>query len=643
MVARTLAASLVGRSRRLRFLLASPLLLTVFAPGPREVPAPRPPAMARANDYRQSAGVRRGGQLTVRLVAQRAQWRPAEEDGVALPADAFGEEGKAPSIPGPLLRAKVGTRVQASIRNALPETLVVHGLREHGPDARDVPVRVPPGEARQVAFTIDVPGAHVYYGELRAGGKQIDAGHGTQLSGVIIGDTTDAPPPERVITVSFWNRLIDSSAKTMDERILFLFNGKIWPHTPRFTYTLGDTVHWRVVDLSFQEHPMHLHGFYFRVDSRGAGGHDSIYTADQQRMAVTENLQPFGNFTLTWVPERAGNWVFHCHKAVHTAYWLRYTLDNVDPPAGPEPTRHDTPHAIHGMSGLVIGVTVSPRPGDVARKAEEAAQRVRVVVQERAGFYGTQNGLGYLTTNGENAPPRDSIRIPGAPVVLTRGIPAAVTVVNHTANATAVHWHGIELESIYDGVAGWSGAGARTAPMIAPGDSFVARFTPPRAGTFIYHTHADDARQLSLGLYAPLIVLEPGERWDPDTDHVLMIGGAFEREKYVVALNGSTSPTLLELRAGMRHRFRVINMTIDEDADLSWFASADSSDSTLVRWRAIGKDGAVLPAGMATERAARLHIAPGETYDFEATPRAGEMRIQVRSANASLMRVMARE
>ena len=52
---------------------------------------------------------------------------------------------------------------------------------------------------------------------------------------------------------------------------------------------------------------------------------------------------------------------------------------------------------------------------------------------------------------------------------------------------------------------------SRTAPAIAPGDSFEARFTPPRAGTFIYHTHIDDIRQPSSGLYGAIIVLEPGQ------------------------------------------------------------------------------------------------------------------------------------
>ena len=34
---------------------------------------------------------------------------------------------------------------------------------------------------------------------------------------------------------------------------------------------------------------------------------------------------------------------------------------------------------------------------------------------------------------------------------------------------------------------------------IAPGGSFEARFTPPRSGTFIYHTHLDDMRQQQGG------------------------------------------------------------------------------------------------------------------------------------------------
>ena len=44
-----------------------------------------------------------------------------------------------------------------------------------------------------------------------------------------------------------------------------------------------------------------------------------------------------------------------------------------------------------------------------------------------------------------------------------------------------------------------------------PGQSFIVRITPPRAGTFIYHTHWHDEAQLAGGLYGPLLVMEPGD------------------------------------------------------------------------------------------------------------------------------------
>src|SRR5215472_1835324 len=78
----------------------------------------------------------------------------------------------------------------------------------------------------------------------------------------------------------------------------------------------------------------------------------------------------------------------------------------------------------------------------------------------------------------------------GPPVLLTRGEPVEIEVKNETTHATSIHWHGIELESYYDGVPGWTGSGRQITPAIAPASSFVARMAPPRAGTFIYHTHS---------------------------------------------------------------------------------------------------------------------------------------------------------
>src|SRR5258708_10750270 len=139
--------------------------------------------------------------------------------------------------------------------------------------------------------------------------------------------------------------------------------------------------------------------------------------------------------------------------------------------------------------------------------------------------------------------------IPGPPILLTQGEPPAIRVLNRLPQPLTVHWHGIELESYFDGVAGISGSGQRLMPPIAAGESFVAEFTPPRAGTFIYHTHIDDVKQLSSGLYGPLIVLPRGKSFDPETDRVLIISKAGPGEK-PIWLNGSQTPELGSFKAG---------------------------------------------------------------------------------------------
>jgi FtsP/CotA-like multicopper oxidase with cupredoxin domain len=53
----------------------------------------------------------------------------------------------------------------------------------------------------------------------------------------------------------------------------------------------------------------------------------------------------------------------------------------------------------------------------------------------------------------------------------------------------------------------WHGQGRST--VRRAGDSIVVRFTPPRAGTFMYHSHFNEFQQITSGLYGPLIVLEP--------------------------------------------------------------------------------------------------------------------------------------
>jgi len=177
-------------------------------------------------------------------------------------------------------------------------------------------------------------------------------------------------------------------------------------------------------------------------------------------------------------------------------------------------------------------------------------------------------------------------------------------------------------------VTGLSGNPAGRSPSIAPGDSFTAIMQPPRAGTFIYHTHLNDVVQASRGLYGPLIVLEPGQHFDPATDIILFHSQTPLLDEGPSLLNGRSSghaPILM--RAGVHHRLRLLGFPA---APARVFALV-RGDSTLARWRAVAKDGADVLPTLATERPARQRVDVGETYDFDFVPSPGDrLRVELR-------------
>jgi FtsP/CotA-like multicopper oxidase with cupredoxin domain len=588
---------------------------------------------AVANDNTKPAGTLSGGVLSVRLFAELARWHPGPTDAPPVETLLFGEEGHAPSNPGPLLRAPLGTRIDVSLRNGLRDTMVFMAACGFPCQKRDT-IRVAPSGTGRLSFTPRSAGTFVYWGApIRHGQLAMSDDEMSQLNGVIVVDSGPARP-DRIITISTYDHVRDTTDESKGRRLLFAFNGRVWPYTERYTYTAGDSVHWRIVHLGGGEHPMHLHGFYFRVTSRGDGGSVHPIARAKQPLVVTEEIGTLSTFEMDWSPDRPGNWLFHCHKPVHVS--SERTDDLFD--RMHDTTHHDMKmtddHAASGMGGLVLGITV--RPANGARPAGDArtvSRRLRLVAQKTGQSLDGMEMFGYSLQRTDSGAKPSAVSGPGPAIIVTRGERAQITVVNQLSEPTAVHWHGVELESYYDGVAGWSGAGTRVAPLIAPRDSFVAAFTPPRAGTFIYHTHVDDINQLIGGLYGPLIVLEPGQTWNENTDHVFAIGQAPDW----TVVNGSPGMAPLRLKAGVPHRLRFLSMTLDDETDIA-LARADS----VVHWKPIAKDAIPVSAADSKLRPARLHFGPGETYDFEFTPRPGAYEMRIYSFTNVLITILAR-
>jgi len=152
--------------------------------------------------------------------------------------------------------------------------------------------------------------------------------------------------------------------------------------------------------------------------------------------------------------------------------------------------------------------------------------------------------------------------------------------------------------------------------------------TPPRSGTFIYHTHWHDVAQLTSGLYGPLIVIEPGQKFDPEVDKIFIVSREGPRDSVSpLLLNGTAQPPAIVLKLGSKYRLRFINIgTNDSDASVLLV----DNKAQPIQWRAVAKDGWTLPPAQATMRVAIQPITVGETYDFELVPdHSGDFRLQV--------------
>jgi FtsP/CotA-like multicopper oxidase with cupredoxin domain len=107
---------------------------------------------------------------------------------------------------------------------------------------------------------------------------------------------------------------------------------------------------------------------------------------------------------------------------------------------------------------------------------------------------------------------------PGPTIEVVEGDRVRIFVTNRLPEATSIHWHGQRLPNGMDGVSGL------TQPAIEPGQTFVYEFRAQRAGTFMYHPHADETTQLAMGMMGSWVTHPSDPASMPvDRDYVFLL------------------------------------------------------------------------------------------------------------------------
>src|SRR5687767_11680865 len=327
-----------GRSVRSSCMRSSRVLIlalsTVAATASAQSGAASAPTAVTTHDNVRPAGRVQDGVLSISLRAGVGRWHPEGQASPSREIEALGEEGQPLMVPSPLVRARAGTLVKVSIRNTLGSPIRMHGLCDRPGTCE--PLTIAPGATGETQFKLGAAGTFHYWASTRNQPLSLRDGADSQLGGAIIADDAAVDPRERIFVLG----MLRKEAGVVGTEIAVI-NGRSWPLSERLRHAVGDTVRWRIVNISPSAHAMHLHGFYFNVESSGDGMNETRRAA----RGVTERVTIGGTFAMSWVPERPGNWLFHCHM-------LEHMLPNDH--GGHAPAHADTTSA--GMAGLVLGV-----------------------------------------------------------------------------------------------------------------------------------------------------------------------------------------------------------------------------------------------------------------------------------------------
>ncbi len=142
---------------------------------------------------------------------------------------------------------------------------------------------------------------------------------------------------------------------------------------------------------------------------------------------------------------------------------------------------------------------------------------------------------------------------PGPTLHVKQGDLLAVTLVNHLSFGVTIHWHGVSVANLADGVAGV------TQDAVKPNQSYTYRFIAKDPGTYWYHSHQFSDVETNGGLYGMLIVDPALSTYHADVDYSVALhewGG--DNGQTTLVMNTSAGTLNQAARPGQWVRLRVV-------------------------------------------------------------------------------------
>ncbi|WP_336810701.1 multicopper oxidase family protein [Bosea sp. MMO-172] len=233
--------------------------------------------------------------------------------------------------PGPTIEAVEGDKVRIYVTNKLPENTAVHWHGQRLPNGMDgvgglTQPHIPPGKTFVYEFLLRRSGTFMYHPH---SDEMVQMAMG--MMGFFVVHPKD--PAFRRVDRDFVFLLnafdIEPGSYVprvaeMTEFNMWCWNSRVFPGLDPFVVGKNDKVRIRFGNLTMTNHPVHMHGYEFKVSCTDGGWVDPAAAWDEVSIDVAVGQMRAFDF----IADEPGDWAIHCHKSHHTMNAMGHSVKN---------------------------------------------------------------------------------------------------------------------------------------------------------------------------------------------------------------------------------------------------------------------------------------------------------------------------
>ena len=232
--------------------------------------------------------------------------------------------------PGPTIEVVEGDLLRIYVTNKLPEGTAVHWHGVLLPNGMDgvsglTQKSIEPGQTFKYEFRMTQHGTFMYHSH---GDEMVQMGLGTM--GFLISHGKDEKKVDRDFAIFLNEWFVEPGTKTPNPNIMtdfniFTFNSRAFPGTAPLVAKTGDRVRIRIGNVGQESHPIHLHGYNFKVVATDGGD----IPESAQYPVTTVAVFPGETRTFEFTANAPGDWALHCHRRHHPMNAMGHDAANV--------------------------------------------------------------------------------------------------------------------------------------------------------------------------------------------------------------------------------------------------------------------------------------------------------------------------